>query len=66
MPDRIRRRVGLNLWGWLLFLVCANFLIASASINGDVLYLIGSIIILFACLVFIIPLLAKGNKDEDD
>lgn len=55
-----------SLWGWLLFIVCAIFFIASATINGDILYLIGSIVFLFACLIFIIPLVVERIKDEDD
>ena len=46
--------------------VCAGFFIASAAMNGDILYLIGSIVFLFACLIFILPILVKRIKDEDD
>ena len=66
MPDRMSRESKFNLWGWFLFLLCAIFFIASAAINGDVLYLIGSIVFLFACLIFILPILIKRIKDEDD
>lgn len=66
MSDRMSRESNFNLWGWLLFLICAIFFIASAVINGDILYLIGSIVFLFACLIFILPLVIKRNKDEDD
>ena len=45
-----------NLCGWVMYLVCAVFFIASAVVNGDMLYLAGSIIFLLACVVFIIPL----------
>jgi len=55
-----------NLWGWLLFLVCAVFFIASAIVSGDILYLIGSIIFLVACIVFIIPLVVDRGRDEKD
>lgn len=55
----------LHLWGWLLFLVCAIFFIASAVKGGDILGLVGSIIFLVACMFFIIPLMIKGNRDED-
>ncbi len=53
-----------NLWGWLLFLVCAGFFIVSGIVSGDILYLIGSIIFLVACLVFIIPLVIGGRGDK--
>ncbi len=66
MSSGMSRESKFNLWGWLLFIVCAIFFIASATINGDILYLIGSIVFLFACLIFILPLVIKRNKDEDD
>ena len=66
MSDRMSRESKFNLWGWLLFIVCAIFFIASATISGDILYLIGSIVFLFACLIFILPLVIKRIKDEDD
>ena len=55
-----------NLWGWILFLICAVFFIASAVVSGDVLYLIGSIIFLAACIVFIIPLVTGGGRGGND
>jgi uncharacterized membrane protein YjjP (DUF1212 family) len=51
-----------ELWGWILFIICAGFFIAASIKNHDTLSLIGSIIFLIACLVFIIPLIAKGDK----
>lgn len=66
MSNGMSRESKFNLWGWLLFIVCAIFFIASATINGDILYLIGSIVFLFACLIFIIPLVVERIKDEDD
>ena len=66
MSDRMNRESKFNLWGWLIFLMCAGFFIASAAINGDIFYLIGSIVFLFACLIFILPILVRRIKDEDD
>ena len=54
-----------NLWGCLFFLVCTAFFIASAVISGEVLYLAGSIIFLFSCLLFLVPLLKKHKTDKD-
>ena len=48
-----------HLWGWMLFVVCAGFFIASAAESGSTLGIIGSIIFLVACLVFIAPLVSK-------
>ena len=62
--DNRRRERTFYLWGWLLFLVCACFFIASGIEGGDILYLAGSIIFFIACLVFIVPLVIK-RVDED-
>jgi len=51
-----------NLWGWVLFVVCAGFFIASAWRSHDILYLVGSVIFLIACLVFIVPLVSKRSR----
>ena len=58
--DRNRERK-FHFWGWILFLVCAFFFIASSIEGGSVLGLTGSIIFLVGCVVFIIPLVIKGN-----
>jgi hypothetical protein len=42
--------------GWILFIICAGFFIASSIKNRDNLALVASIIFLAACLIFIIPL----------
>lgn len=62
--DRDRAKK-LHLWGWLLFLGCAVFFIASAVKGGDILGLVGSVIFLVGCVFFIIPLMTGGNQDED-
>jgi predicted membrane channel-forming protein YqfA (hemolysin III family) len=54
-----------HLWGWILFVVCAGFFIASAVDSGSVIGLIGSIVFLFACLVFIAPLVRRRYSDKD-
>jgi len=45
-----------QLAGWILFIVCAIFFIASSLKNKDMLAFIGSVIFLIACIVFLIPL----------
>jgi hypothetical protein len=52
-----------HLWGWILFVVCAGFFIASAVDSGSLPGLIGSVVFLFACFVFIAPLALKGSKE---
>ena len=63
--DSRNRRRKFHLCGWVLFLVCAGFFIASSVEGGNILSLTGSIIFLIACVVFIIPLVIKGNRNED-
>ncbi len=48
-----------NLSGWILFVGCAGFFIISAIKASDIWYLIGSIIFLGGCVVFIIPLIRR-------
>jgi len=55
-----------QLLGWILFIVCAIFFIASSLKNEDTLTLIGSVIFLIACMVFLMPLFRTINKAEND
>ena len=57
------REVRYQLWGWILFIICALFFIAAGIINRDLSTIAGSIIFLIACVVFLIPLSAKSNED---
>jgi predicted membrane channel-forming protein YqfA (hemolysin III family) len=57
--DDGKREARFHLWGWLLFVVCAGFFIASSVESSDILGLIGSIIFLIACVVFIVPFAMK-------
>lgn len=50
-----------SLIGWILFVVCAGFFIASAVKAQDVPMIIGSVIFLLACLVFLVPFLVKTD-----
>ena len=50
-----------QLAGWLLFILCALFFIASSVHNRDILTFIGSVIFLVACLVFIVPVLSASK-----
>ncbi len=67
MPDKwaADREVRYHIIGWVLFVVCALFFMAAAWANGDWLTLIGSIIFLFACVVFLIPLLASAHDEKE-
>ena len=48
-----------QLWGWILFIVCALIFIVSSLRMGDMLMLFGSLFFLAAGFRFLIPLLAK-------
>ena len=45
-----------QLAGWILFIICAIFFVASSLKNQDILTFIASVIFLIACIVFLIPL----------
>ena len=55
-----------QLSGWILFILCAVFFLASSIKNQDMLTFIGSVIFLIACIVFLIPLLRTIKKSECD
>jgi hypothetical protein len=62
--DNRNRERKFQLSGWILFIVCAGFFMASAINTDDILVLVGSIIFLSGCVVFIIPMVIKGKQDE--
>ena len=51
-----------QLWGWILFIVCALIFIASSIRMDDSLMLLGSIFFLVACFVFLVPLIRALKK----
>lgn len=53
----VKQELKYQLWGWILFIVCALIFIASSIRMGDILMLIGSFFFLVACFAFLIPLL---------
>ena len=59
MNERSEHRF--HLWGWIVFIVCAFFFIATTARDGDLLGVIASLLFLFACVLFLIPLLAKDR-----
>ena len=63
--DSQRRERKFHLWGWLLFLVCAGLFIASSREADNLLGLVGSIIFLVACVIFLIPLLIRRKPGKD-
>lgn len=63
--DDREREMRFSLWGWVLFVLCALFFIASSLQSRDLLSLIGSIIFLAACLVFLYPLVKRNGRDQE-
>ena len=62
MPsDDGNRERKFHLWGWILFLVCAGFFVASNIKDHNTLSLVGSIIFLIACVVFLVPLVTNRH-----
>jgi hypothetical protein len=59
MPAGSDRNKRLQLYGWMLFLVCSFFFIADNAIAGDLLGVAGSVVFLLGCVVFLIPLIQK-------
>ena len=61
--DRPARRGahGFHLAGWLLFVASAVFFIASSLATGDAIGLVGSVLFLVACLVFVWPLVRQRD-----
>lgn len=55
-----------HLLGWILFVLCAIFFIASSLKNRDTLTLNGRVLFLTACIVFIIPLVRKMKISENE
>ena len=62
MESEQSRERRFNLWGWLLFVVCAGCFIASSVRSGDTLMLAASVIFLLGCVVFIVPLVSRRKR----
>jgi Na+/proline symporter len=60
--NQIGRGTKYQLAGWILFIICAIFFIASSVKNHDTLTFIGGIFFLIACIVFLIPLVMSNKK----
>ena len=62
MKEKSDREHKYHLFGWILFIICAMFFLASSLKNQDILTCIGSIVFLIACIVFLIPLVVTHKK----
>lgn len=45
--------------GWFLFIICAIFFIISGFKSQDIILVVASFIFLFACFVFLVPLIKE-------
>jgi len=62
---QIEQKIKYQIAGWMLFIICAIFFIASSLRNHDTFTFIGSVIFLIACIAFLIPLAnSKKTKNE--
>jgi Na+/proline symporter len=63
--NQIGQEIKYQLAGWILFIICAIFFIASGLKNHDILTFIGGVIFLIACIVFLIPLVRPNKKAKN-
>ena len=61
--SQIGQEIKYELAGWILFIICAIFFVASSLKNHDILTFIGSVIFLIACVVFLIPLVKSKSSE---
>ena len=60
--SKLKRKDRYALGGWLLFILCAVFYLASSLKNHDPLAIIGSVLFLVACLVFMVPIVRPDKQ----
>jgi len=57
MPQPLNHRF--QLWGWIIFIFSALFFMAASMRADDPVSLIGALLFLLACFVFLVPLVAE-------
>jgi hypothetical protein len=65
--DEKNKDLKAQLWGWVLFVICAVLFTGSAVRAKDVLATAGSIVFLLGCAVFMVPLvraITHGDPPE--
>lgn len=60
--DDQRRDLVFQLWGWLLFILCALLFLASSLVNRDLIAAAASLVFLAACAVFMVPVLGAWKR----
>ena len=67
MPDGSESpELKLQLWGWIVFIICSVFFVVSSIRNRDVLSLVASILFLVGCVIFMIPLVTTMMRNRTD
>lgn len=61
MPAR-KRENRYHFAGWVLFLLCAALFLLSAVRDGNVIIAFASLVFLFGCVLFLIPLLFPHSE----
>jgi hypothetical protein len=56
MSDQSERSRKIQVYGWLLFVVCSLFFVADAIVNGGPLAIIASVLFFLGCFVFVVAL----------
>jgi len=51
-----------NITGWVLFYICALLFMYNAIQGRDLIYFLGSLAFLIACVVFTIPMFVNHKK----
>lgn len=64
--DSESRELKLQLWGWIVFIVCSVLFIASSIRNRDVLSIVASVLFLVGCVIFMIPLVTTMVRNRTD
>jgi hypothetical protein len=66
MSPETKKELRYQLWGWILFTICALLYFIASIRSGDILFTAASFVFLAACVVFMIPIvknLVQGNDD---
>ena len=62
--DHGKSEMKYQMWGWILFIICALFFIGAGVQNRDFLTTVGSVVFLAACIAFLIPLIRNHNNKD--
>ena len=60
--DDQRKELLYQVWGWIIFLICAFLFTASSVKIGDMLMIVASLFFVLGCIVFMIPLIKKFRE----